>query len=389
MSAGLLALYSFGGEVNLYPLLFYGLKAMSNRGDRAVAYVYSKGSLKRLELDLSREDGRAVEGSAAIGCVHAEDCCEEVPEGAICAFGGRASIGGLGDAVYVALTRGGEVYAYRPPRLWHLAVGAHGFDFAIIATESAAVEVLGGEVRRSLKGGELLRVHRYGVEARGGGEPGEICAMELIYAARLDSEIDGVEVAEVRAELARRLAKKIGGAPDVVIGVPETGLYYASWTARELGAWHVPAFVATARARSALMDELKDRISAIQLKANVVEHDVRGKRVLVVDDSIISGLTLRQIALLLRLKAGAKEVKAAVASPPLRRACPYGVKTPPEDHMIFNYLNDGDVAKVLELDGLAYLSPDEVEEAAGRPICKLCFLSKKLNYKANSSDAQR
>lgn len=376
MSAGLFAIYHFGGGANLHPFIYFGLKAMSNRGDYAVAYVWEGGRLKKVEVDLSKEEEKTVFGEAAVGCVYVENCCRETERGVVCSFGPEAPE--VGDApsrtAYVALAGDGVLYAYRPPSLWHLAVGAHGFDFAIVATETAAVEVLGGEVRRSLRGGELLRIHSLGVEARGGGGAERLCAMEYIYASRLDSKIDGVEVAEARSRLAESLAKRAAARVDVVVGVPETGVYYAAWLSRHLGLWCTPAFAATARGRSALLDEVKERLAVIQLKANVVESAVRGRRVLVVDDSIISGLTLRQISQLLRGKAGAREVHVAVASPPLRRRCPYGVKMPPESHMVFNHLPPEDVAKAIEVDSVSFVEVGDLEKAVGRPLCTECFL---------------
>lgn len=375
MSAGLFAVYSFAGEVNLYPLVYYGLKAMANRGDVAIAYLLGPRGLERLDLDLSREAPREAKGVAAVGCVYTEDCCREEDGVVYCAFGkddvkpGAPSSG----VVYVALSRDGVLYAYRPPRFWHLAVGAHGFDFAVVATETAAIEVLGGEVRRSLRGGELLKITRLEVESSGGNEPGEVCAMEYVYSSRLDSEIDGVEVADVRARLGRALARKIEKNVDVVMGVPDTGLYYAAWAAEELAARHIPGFVPTVRKRSALLDDVRDRVSAIQLKANVVKHAARGAKVLVIDDSLISGLTLRHIAQLLRLKAGAREVHAAVATPPLRTQCPYGVRMPPDSHMIFNQLDHDTAVRALELDSLTYLTPEEFLKAVGAKVCTRCF----------------
>ncbi len=102
-----------------------------------------------------------------------------------------------------------------------------------------------------------------------------------------------MEVAAVRAKVAERLAAKIGVVPDVVVGVPETGSYYAAHIAAALMRPYIPAFVATARGRSALLDELRERMAVIQLKANVIKSAVRGRKVLLVDDSIISGTTLR------------------------------------------------------------------------------------------------
>lgn len=194
----------------------------------------------------------------------------------VCKFGPEEAAPGSRPAktAYVALD-GGVLYVYRPPELWHLAVGAHGFDFFIAATESAAVEILGGDLRRSLRGrvGKSVAL-RSGDRRRG--EAGSLCALEFIYAARLDAKIDGVEVAELRSRLAESLAKAVKVDVDVIVGVPETGVYYASWLAKNIGRWCFPAFVATARGRSALLDEVKERLAVIQLKANVVESVVRG-----------------------------------------------------------------------------------------------------------------
>jgi amidophosphoribosyltransferase len=367
MSAGLLGVYSFGGAAELWPLIFYGLKAMANRGDSAEAYVYDGGGLRRVEVDLAREAEKSLRGVAAVGCVSPDgDCCAEFPGGVRC---------GIGDT-YVELGRDGVLRAKRSAQLWHLAVGVHGFDFAIVATESAAVEILGGEVRRSLAPGEEVEITELSVKARGGGPREPLCALEFVYTARPDSRIDGVEVAAARAKVAEKLAAKIGVVPDVVVGVPETGSYYAAHIAAVLGKPYIPAFVATARGRSALLDELRERMAVIQLKANVIESAVRGRKVLLVDDSIISGTTLRLIAKLLREKGGALEVHAAVVAPPLRRQCPYGVKMPPASHMIFNAVPPDDVKHVLELDGLTFLSWEELEEVfkeLGLPVCTLCM----------------
>jgi len=367
MSAGLLGIYSFGGAVELWPLIYYGLKAMSNRGESAEAYLHTGEGIEKVEVDLAREVEKSARGLAAVGCVSPEGgCCEKVGNGVRCSFGGT----------YVELDPHGVLTAHRGEELWHLALGAHGFDFAIVATESAVVEILGGEVRRSLAPGETLKISQLSVEASGGGSRRRVCALELVYTARPDSRIDGVEVAAARAEVAGRIAEKIKTDVDVVTGVPETGSYYAAHIAAALKKPYIPAFVATTRGRSALLDEVRERMAVIQLKANVVESAVRGRRVLLVDDSIISGITLKLITKLLREKGGAVEVHAAVAAPPLRRRCPYGVKMPPEDHMIFNAVSKDDVKHVLEVDGFTYLTPDELEEVfkkLGLPVCTLCM----------------
>lgn len=368
MSVGLFAIYSFGGPVELWSMVYYGLKALTNRGDFAEAYVYN-GGVERVEVDLSREVERSLRGSAAVGCVSPNGgCCREVEGGVRCS----TNDGGT----YVELRRDGVVAARRGESLWHLTLGAHGFDYAIISTESAAIEILGGEIRRSLRPGEIIEVSELYLRSRGGGASGPLCALEFIYMARPDSRIDGVEVASVREKIAKKLVEKISYTPDVVVGIPETGSYYAAHIAAALGRPYLPAFVATARGRSALLDEVRDRMAVIQLKANVIESAVRGKRVLLVDDSMISGITIRLVAQMLRQKAGALEIYVAVVAPPLRRTCPHGVKMPPESHMIYNAVPPDEVKYALEVDGIVYLSADELEETlkeAGVSVCTLCM----------------
>lgn len=379
MSAGLLAIYSFGPSTELGPLVYYGLLAMRNRGEQFVAYVHDGSAIRRVEASQSL----SIRGIAAVGCAWAKDgCCVEGPGYVLCKAGIEEARPGDAPSrtTYVALTEGGEVLAYRSG-LWHLAVGAYGFDLAIVATETAAIEVLGGEVRRSLRRGELLEIGKYGVRSRAAEAPDEVCALDVIYSMRLDGSVDGVAVAELRRDLARLLAPADG---DVVVGVPESGAIYAALLAAESGKPYAPAFVQTARGRSALLDDADLRLAVIQLKANPVEALVRGKRVFLVDDSLITGLTLKSISQVLRQRAGAKEVRAAVAAPPLRNQCPYGAITPSRDAMAANVLTKEQLRLALEVDELRWPSLEEVERvfrARGLRPCLRCLLPKELDEK--------
>lgn len=370
MSAGLLAVYAFGPETELGPYVHYGILSMRNRGHVRRAYVYNKEGVQ--EVDPGRSVG--LWGNAAIGCVWAQNCCTEGPDYVLCKMGNEdVRPGGRPESTtYVALTDRGEMYLYRSD-LWHLALGAYGFDLALAATETATIDVLGGDLRRSLKVGELVKITQYGVESTGGGG-GRLCALEAIYSMRFDSKVDGVPIAELREALASLLAPVDA---DVIAGVPETGAYYAALLATKAGRPYVPAFVQTTRGRSALLDDMRARLSVVQLKANPVEHLVRGKRVLLVDDSVISGLTLKAVVQVLRRKAGAREISIAVASPPLRSKCPYGVKMPEREAMMANVLTEEEARMALEADGLKWPSVDDllkVAEARGLRLCAKCFL---------------
>jgi len=369
MSAGLLAVYSASGAAELGPFVHYGLKAMLNRGERAEAYVLTSSGVREVNVRLAREARVSARGTAAVGCVSPDGgCCAESPGGVRCAVAGSGT--------YVELRRDGVVIARRGTPLWHLALGAHGFDFIVVATESAAIEILGGSLRRSLLPGETVEISEMYVRSSREDTSGPLCALELIYTSRPDSRIDGVEVAAARERAARLLASKITFDVDVVTGIPETGAYYAASLAAALGKPYVPAFVVTERGRSALLDETLERVAAAQLKAGIIESAVRDRRVLLVDDSLISGMTIKLASQLLRHKAGALEVYAAIAAPPLRRRCPHGLKMPPESHMLFNAVGPADAMHVLEVDGLVYLTPGELEAALGETglqVCTLCM----------------
>ncbi|MBP1449501.1 MAG: amidophosphoribosyltransferase, partial [Thermoproteus sp.] len=186
--------------------------------------------------------------------------------------------------------------------------------------------------------------------------------------------IDGVPVAELRSEMANLLAPVEG---DVVVGVPESGGFYASLLAARSGLPYLPAFVQTLRGRSALLDDMGLRLSLIQLKANPIEALVKGKRVFLVDDSLITGLTLKAISQVLRHKAGVKEVRVGVVMPPLRSECPYGAKTPPAGVMAANKLDADELRLALEVDELKWPPLEKIRsvlEARGLTPCVACLL---------------
>ncbi|MFB6491465.1 MAG: phosphoribosyltransferase family protein [Thermoproteus sp. AZ2] len=372
MSAGLLSIYSFGPPTELGPLVYYGLLAQRNRGEAFEAYVHDGESIRRVEVSQSL----SIRGIAAVGCASAEGgCCVEGRGYVLCKSGVEdAAPGHMPDKTsYVALTEGGDLVVYRSS-LWHLAIGAYGFDLAIAATETAAIEVLGGEVRRSLRPGEALTINKYGVRSARRDVEGAVCALDVVYTMRPDSYIDGVAVAEVRGAVAGLLRPVEG---DVVVGVPESGAVYAALLAAESGKPYLPAFVQTTRGRSALLDDANMRLALIQLKANPVEALLRGRRVFLVDDSLITGMTLKAISHILRQRAGVKEVRAAVVLPPLRDRCPYGAVTPSRGAMAANSLTREQLKLALEVDDLRWPPLEEVErvfKAKGLRPCLKCLL---------------
>jgi len=384
---------SFASQIDLAPYIGYGLLAMRHRGVKALGYVSDGSSIRRVEVDLDKLDSLSgARGFSAIGCVGVGECCRDCGDFVVCWEGGgedvcaaarealRGGGAGLRHTSFVAMSSDGTVAVHRPAELRHLAIGAYGFELAIAATETSAIEVLGGEVRRSLMHGETVIIRRLGVKTVGGSPSGRICTFEFVYLSRLDSEMDGVPVAEIRRELAHRLAERVRAQVDVVVGMPETGASYAAFLGEALGKPTYPALIPTARTRSALLEGLRDRLAAIQLKARPAPALVEGRRVLLVDDSLISGVTVKTASQVLRHRAGAVEVHVAVASPLLAKRCPYGVYMPEETQMLANSGLLDKAEQVLEVDSLAWLDAEDVEEVLrrrGLQPCTECFLRRR------------
>lgn len=166
---------------------------------------------------------------------------------------------------------------------------------------------------------------------------------------------------------------------DVVIGMPETGVIYGLKVAEALRKPFEYALMNIERRRSALRKDLIDKLSSIHLKLSPVTSAVRGRRVLLIDDSLLTGLSIKEASQVLRHRAGVSEVHVAIASPRMVRSCPYGIDMPPNNQLLTNTFNDEDAQKVLEVDSLTWLSLEDLYEAAdevgiGRGgICTYCM----------------
>jgi len=283
----------------------------------------------------------------------------------------------------VALTSDGRLIGFRPSSgLRNLTLGAYGFDLAIISNETSAVNAIGGSVRRSIEPGVLVTVSRDNVEFNGVvNRDGKVCSLELIYMARPDSEVDEHSVYVFRVNLAKRIVKRIRVNVDSVVGVPETGVLYAVKVGESLGKPIELALSTIERRRSALTSEMMGKLSSIHLKVNPVVNAIRGKRILLIDDSLVSGLTIKEISQALRHRAGVKEIHVAIASPRIVKHCPYGVNMPPDEQLLANaFPNDEDLIKLLEVDSISWLQLSDLIEAAEDTgirrgnLCVECFL---------------
>jgi amidophosphoribosyltransferase len=284
---------------------------------------------------------------------------------------------------FVALTEDGKMIAARDSSgLKPLVVGSFGFDYGVVASESCAIDVIGADYKADVKPGEAYLFTTYSIERKQFAKPSpKYCAFEFVYLARPDSIINEREIYQIRMEIGKVLAKNspVGGA-DVVIGVPETaipfGMAYANVTKTnlELG------FVQTGRRiRSAIKPTQFERLVGVQLKLNPVRAAIRGKNVVLIDDSVVRGNTTKNVVNMMRNRIGAKEIHVRIGSPRLIAQCPFGVEVPPKDELIAAHLSDEEVSKVVGADSFHWLSLDGLVKAVGlsrESLCVGCFTGK-------------
>ena len=242
-----------------------------------------------------------------------------------------------------------------------------------MASESAALATVGASVIREVEPGELividgdgLRSHRF-AEADPKG-----CVFEYVYLARPDATIAGRSVYEARVEMGRRLAAEHPVEADLVIPVPESGTPAAIGYAQASGIPYGQGFVKNAYVgRTFIQPSQTLRQLGIRLKLNALEPVIRGKRLVVVDDSIVRGNTQRAQIRMLR-EAGAAEIHVRISSPPVRWPCFYGIDFATRAELIATGLKVEEIRASIGADSLGYISEDAMIEATGQPRSRLC-----------------
>ena len=265
-----------------------------------------------------------------------------------------------------------------------LVLGKRGEAY-ILASESAAIRTVGGERLRDVEPGELVTVTKNGVKTCKifNQKQAAHCVFEYIYFARPDSVIDGIEVHDARFRAGQALARKDAGPKqpaeyaDLVTGVPDSGLAAAEGYAKETGIPFGLAFYKNSYVgRSFIRPSDKERKTTVQRKLSVFEQVVYGKKVVLIDDSIVRGNTMRQIIELLR-KAGAAEVHVRISSPPFLYPCYYGTDVPGTRELIAAEHSPSDICRAVGADSLKYLSIEDFRYMVGElPLCAACFNGK-------------
>lgn len=267
------------------------------------------------------------------------------------------------------------MYAIRDPRGFRpLIMGMNDHEI-IVASESCAIEVLDGKVIRDVEPGEVVEIKNGNFETllKLKSERISHCMFEYVYFARPDSVIDDVGVYNARYQMGKILAKESPVSADIVVPVPDSGRTQALSYAKESGLEYTEGlFKNRYSERTFIMPVQQERQLAVKLKLNPIKSVIQGKRVVLVDDSIIRGTTMKQIVSLLR-NAGASEVHVRIASPKIVAPCYYGVDMKTRDQFIALEKSDEEICKEVGADSLAYLSIDGLVKSIGKEEGSLCL----------------
>ena len=249
-------------------------------------------------------------------------------------------------------------------------------DSYIIASESCALTAIGAQFLRDIKPGEIVTITREGItsnltlcQSRQAH-----CIFEYIYFARLDSKLDGISVYESRLRAGAALAIAYPADADLVVGVPDSGITAAQGFAAESGIPFGLAFYKNSYVgRTFIKPKQSSREQSVRVKLNVVKEAVAGKRIIMIDDSIVRGTTSGLIVNMLK-EAGAKEVHVRISAPPFLWPCYFGTDIPAREQLIAYNRSVEDIRDLIGADSLGYLRIERLKEMVnGLPICEGCF----------------
>ena len=246
-----------------------------------------------------------------------------------------------------------------------------------LSSETCALDTVGAEFVRDVLPGEVVTITSKGIESDTSlcQKNTARCIFEYIYFARPDSKIDGMGVYESRINAGRILAKTHPVDADLVVGVPESGNPAALGFSLESGIPYGNAFIKNNYVgRTFIKPKQEQRESSVKVKLNVLKEAVAGKRVVMIDDSIVRGTTSARIVSLLK-NSGAKEVHVRISSPPFKHPCYFGTDIPSEDQLIATGKTVDEICKIIGADSLGYLEVDRLSEmiCGGTGFCDACF----------------
>ena len=291
-----------------------------------------------------------------------------------------AAMGHIEGAYSLVISSPTKLIAVRYPHGFRRLCIGHLKDGSVVfASESCALDAIGAEFDRDILPGEIVVADKNGVRSdtsHCGKAEKRLCVFEFIYFARPDSVIDGSSVHIARQRAGAFLALEHPVQADIVIGVPDSGLDAAMGYARQSGIPYGMGFIKNKYIGRTFISPTQDlRENEVNIKLNPIRSVVEGKRVVLIDDSIVRGTTCRRTIDLLR-KAGAKEIHMRVSAPPFVSECYYGTDIDDKNKLIANHHTVEEIAEIIGVDSLGYLSIEDVVKLADNTqggFCTACF----------------
>ena len=367
-----------GGSVreNSQPLVMRYVKgtlAIAHNGNLTNAYEVRRELERRGAIFQTTIDSEAIAYLIARERINAVSV-EEAVEKAMGQIEGAYSLLVMSPQKLIAAR---DPHGFRP-----LCMGKLG-DSTVFASETCALAACGAEFVRDVEPGEIIVVDDSGIRSIKTLCPGmdkkALCVFEYIYFARTDSEIDGISVYRSRKEAGRILAREFPVEADIVIGVPESGIDAAIGYSEQSGIPYEKGIVKNGYiGRTFIKPTQKERANSVKLKLNPLRSVLEGKRVVVIDDSIVRGTTCDRIVKMLR-NAGAKEVHLRISSPPFIWPCFYGTDIPSRDELIAVKHTIPEICELTGADSLGFLPADKLGEMLGGEnsgFCAACFSGK-------------
>ena len=303
----------------------------------------------------------------------------------ICQHGTRGILSGIKNAMslikgaYVlVITIGDKLIGVRDPYGLHpLCIGTLANDSGyVLASETCALEALDAEFLRDVTPGEIVIIDKNGLQSV---EPSRwckknLCVFEMVYFARPDSIVDGVSVYEFRRKCGMKLAQQKKIDADVVMAVPDSGIPAAIGYAEASGIPYGEGLIKNKyMGRTFILPVQEQRENAVRIKLATIRHNIEGKRLIIIDDSIVRGTTLKRIVNHLR-EAGAKEIHVCAASPEVKFSCYFGIDTPHREKLIAVQKSINEICEYIGADSITYLSEESLREVCGQDVyCKACF----------------
>ncbi|MFV0440594.1 MAG: amidophosphoribosyltransferase [Lachnospirales bacterium] len=257
-----------------------------------------------------------------------------------------------------------------------LSIGMKDDDTYVVASETCALEAVGAEFVRDLLPGEVIEISENGIKSEfyATGTNMSLCAMEYIYFSRPDSDLEGINVHLSRKEAGKLLAKKSEVKADIVIGVPDSSISSAIGYSQASGIPYEVGLVKNKYMGRTFIEPtqfLRER--AVALKLAAVKQAVSGKDIVLIDDSIVRGTTLKRIVKILK-EANAKKIHIRISSPPITHPCFYGVDTGTFEELIMNKSTKEDLCEHLGADTLEFLNIEDIKKSTGhQELCFSCF----------------